>query len=106
MISTDILILGCGWAGISATYHLLRKGVKDVVCIDSDTAPGGLMKTVELNGIIVNGFNPEDYADALEELLTDEKLWLKLSRNGLEFVKQFNYIEIAKKYVSIVSELL
>ena len=46
------MILGCGWAGISATYHLLRKGVKDVVCVDGDTAPGGLMKTVELNGFI------------------------------------------------------
>jgi len=52
MISTDISILGCGWAGISAAYHLLRNGVKDVVCVDSDTALGGLMKTVELNGFI------------------------------------------------------
>ena len=58
------------------------------------------------NGIRVNSFNPQDYANALEKLLTDEELWLKLSRNGLEFVKQFEYIEIAKKYVSIVSELL
>jgi glycosyltransferase involved in cell wall biosynthesis len=58
------------------------------------------------NGIRVNGFNLEDYADALEKLLTDEELWLKLSRNGLEFVKQFNYIEIAERYVSIISELL
>lgn len=58
------------------------------------------------NGIRVNGFNPEDYANALEKLLADEELWLKLSRNGLEFVKQFDYIEIAKRYVSIVSESL
>ena len=58
------------------------------------------------NGIRVDSFNPEDYADALEKLLTDEELWLKLSRNGLEFVKQFDYIEIAKRYISIISELL
>jgi len=58
------------------------------------------------NGIRVNSFNPEDYANALEKLLTDEELWLKLSRNGLEFVKRFDYIEIAKRYVSIISELL
>ncbi len=58
------------------------------------------------NGIRVNSFNPPDYADALEKLLTDEELWLKLSRNGLEFVKQFDYVEIAKRHVSIVSELL
>jgi glycosyltransferase involved in cell wall biosynthesis len=57
------------------------------------------------NGIRVGSFNPEDYANALEKLLTDEELWLELSRNGLEFVKQFDYIEIAKRYISI-SELL
>jgi glycosyltransferase involved in cell wall biosynthesis len=58
------------------------------------------------NGIRVNSFNPEDYANALENLLTDEGLWLKLSRNALEFVKQFNHIEIAKRYVNTISELL
>jgi glycosyltransferase involved in cell wall biosynthesis len=58
------------------------------------------------NGIRVNSFNPEDYANALEKLLADEELWLKLSRNGLEFIKRFDYIEIAKRYVSIISELL
>jgi glycosyltransferase involved in cell wall biosynthesis len=58
------------------------------------------------NGIRVDSFNPQDYANALEKVLTDEELWLKLSRNGLEFVKRFDYIEIAKKYISIISELL
>jgi len=58
------------------------------------------------NGIRVNSFNPEDYAKALEKLLADEELWLELSRNGLEFVKQFDYIEIAKRYISIINELL
>jgi glycosyltransferase involved in cell wall biosynthesis len=58
------------------------------------------------NGIRVGSFNPEDYANALKKLLTDEELWLKISRNGLEFVKQFDYIEIAKRYISIISELL
>jgi len=58
------------------------------------------------NGIRVNSFDPRDYANALERLLLDEELWLRLSRNGLEFVKQFDYIEIAKKYVSIIREVL
>jgi protoporphyrinogen oxidase len=52
MISADILILGCGWAGVSAAYHLLSRGMRDVMCIDSDGAPGGLMKTIELNGFV------------------------------------------------------
>jgi glycosyltransferase involved in cell wall biosynthesis len=58
------------------------------------------------NGIRVGSLNPEDYANALEKLLIDEELWLKLSRNGFEFVKQFDYIEIAKRYISIINELL
>ena len=58
------------------------------------------------NGIRVDSFDPRDYANALERLLLDEELWLRLSRNGLEFVKQFDYIEIAKKYVSIIREVL
>lgn len=58
------------------------------------------------NGIRVDSFNPEDYSNAMEKLLTDEEMWLKLSKNGLEFVKQFNYIEIAKKYANLVSKHL
>ena len=58
------------------------------------------------NGIRVDSFDPRDYANALERLLLNEELWLRLSRNGLEFVKQFDYIEIAKKYVSIIREVL
>jgi len=38
-------------------------------------------------------------------LLTDEELWLRLSRNGLEFVKQFDYVEVARKYLNIVREI-
>jgi len=34
------------------------------------------------NGIRVNSFNPEDYASALEKLLTDKELWLELSKMG------------------------
>jgi hypothetical protein len=48
------------------------------------------------NGIRVNSFNPEDYANALEKLLSNEELWLKLSRNGQEFIKRFDYVKIAK----------
>jgi glycosyltransferase involved in cell wall biosynthesis len=58
------------------------------------------------NGIRVNSFGSEDYANALEKLLIDEELWLKLSKNGREFIKQFSHIEIAKKYIDFIRELL
>ena len=60
----------------------------------------------DFNGIRVNSYNPEDYANALEKLLRDEELWLKLSRNGLEFVKRFDYVEIAKRYINVIHEIL
>jgi len=58
------------------------------------------------NGIRVSSFNPEDYANALEKLLLNEELWLKLSRNGLEFVKQFDHVRIAKEYEAIIKKVL
>jgi glycosyltransferase involved in cell wall biosynthesis len=60
----------------------------------------------DFNGIRVNSFSSEDYANALEKLLIDEELWLKLSKNGREFVKKFDYVEIAKKYIDLIRELL
>ena len=57
------------------------------------------------NGLRVHSLHPRDYAAALERLLTDQELWLKLSRNGREFVKQFNYIEIANKYINLIKNL-
>jgi len=54
----------------------------------------------------VNSYDPDDYASALEKLLLGEMLWVKLSRNSLEFVKQFNYIEVAGKYIDVIREVL
>jgi len=58
------------------------------------------------NGVRVGSFNPVDYANALERLLGDEGLWLTLSRNGLEFVKRFDYVNVAKRYLNLISRLL
>jgi len=57
------------------------------------------------NGLRAHRPDPRDYAAALERLLTDQELWLKLSRNGREFIKQFNYIEIANKYINLIKNL-
>ena len=57
------------------------------------------------NGIRVNSYDPMDYADALENLLRNEELWLSLHSNGLRFVKQFDHISVTRKYLDIVSEV-
>ncbi len=58
------------------------------------------------NGIRVNSFNPVDYANALEKLLGNHELWLNLSRNALDFARKYNYIEIARKYIDLIKEIL
>jgi glycosyltransferase involved in cell wall biosynthesis len=57
------------------------------------------------NGIRVNSYDPRDYADALESLLRDEELWLRLHSNGLRFVKQFDHISVTKKYLDIIGKV-
>jgi glycosyltransferase involved in cell wall biosynthesis len=97
------LILPSSYETLSyVTLEAMARGTPVVV---SNAVPEEVVIN-NFNGIRVGSFNPEDYANALEKLLADEELWLELSRNGLEFIKRFDYIEIAKRYVSIISELL
>lgn len=58
------------------------------------------------NGLRINSLDPKAYTGALEKLLTDNELWETLKRNGLGFVKQFDYIDVAKKYLSLIDSLV
>jgi len=58
------------------------------------------------NGIRVNSYNPIDYANALERLLKDEKLWLRLSQNEQEFVRQFDHVNIASRYLELIRRFM
>lgn len=57
------------------------------------------------NGLKVNSLNPMEYAKALEHLLRNKDLWLNLSRNALEYVKRFDHIEIARKYLQVSNSI-
>ena len=53
MPSVDVVVLGCGWAGILASYFILRKNPNlKVVCIEASSTPGGLFKSQYVNGFI------------------------------------------------------
>jgi len=39
-------------------------------------------------------------------LLRDEEMWQSLSKNGVEFVKKFDYVEVAKRYEDIFKRLI
>ncbi|WP_446026514.1 NAD(P)-binding protein [Corynebacterium sanguinis] len=39
-LAADVVVIGAGQAGLSATFHLKRRGV-DHLTLDASTAPGG-----------------------------------------------------------------
>lgn len=47
----DVVILGCGWAGIAAAYSILNKRANlSIVCIDKSNKLGGLLRSETING--------------------------------------------------------
>jgi len=58
------------------------------------------------NGIRLNSYDPIDYANALDRLLKDEKLWLRLSQNGQVFVRQFDHVNIASRYLELIHRFM
>ena len=60
----------------------------------------------EYNGLVINGLDLIDYANALEKILREEDLWVNMSRNELYFVNQFDYVKVARKYEELLKELI
>ncbi|MEM1830770.1 MAG: hypothetical protein QXJ64_04080 [Thermosphaera sp.] len=53
----------------------------------------------------VNTLNPVDYANTLERLLKDDELWTCIHRKALVYVKRFDYVEVAKKYLELINRV-
>jgi glycosyltransferase involved in cell wall biosynthesis len=85
-----------------STLEAMACGTPVVV---SSAVPGEVVVN-GYNGVVVSGLNYLDYADALERILRDEDLWVNMSRNELNHVNKFNYINIAKKYEELLNELI
>jgi len=51
MMYADLIVLGCGWAGVLVAEKYCNASV---ICIDKDVELGGLLKTVNVNGFTVD----------------------------------------------------
>lgn len=49
MITSDFIVLGCGWAGILASYYMLKRGLS-VTCIEREFTLGGLLRSEVIKG--------------------------------------------------------
>jgi len=92
-------------SGETFSYTVLEAMASGTPPVVSSTAPGDVVVN-GFNGVKVNSLDPVDYANALEKLLRDEDLWLRLSKNGVEFVKRFDYVEVARRYEGVFRRLL
>ena len=57
------------------------------------------------NGVRVGELSPRAFAEAVKALLTDEGLWRRLSRNGVEFARRFDAAEVARRYEEVIRKL-
>jgi len=92
-------------SGEAFSYTVLEAMASGTPPVVSSAVPGDVVVD-GFNGVRVDSLDPVDYANALEKLLRDGDLWLKLSRNGAEFVKRFDYVEVAKRYENVFRRLL
>jgi len=53
MIEVDVVILGCGWAGVLAAYRLAKHNVT-VLCLEKEQKPGGLLRTEHYRGFVID----------------------------------------------------
>lgn len=58
------------------------------------------------NGYIVPAFKENEYVQKLDLLMSDEKLRLKMARNGRESIKRFNPKDIAQQWIVLFEKIM
>lgn len=92
-------------SGEAFPYTVIEAMACGTPTVVSSAVPGDVI-IHGYNGLRIESLNPVDYANALEMLLIDEDLWLNIHRAALSFVKRFDHIRIARKYVDIFNGIV
>lgn len=90
-----IYILGAGPAGLAAAYTLTQQGIP-VVVVERDTRVGGLAKSIEYEGFILD-FGPHRFFTKLPPVL---KLWHQVLGGDQVTVNRLTRIYYGGKYFS------
>jgi oxygen-dependent protoporphyrinogen oxidase len=69
--TTEYLILGAGLSGLSSAYRLQKEG-KDLLIVDKNLQPGGVIRSVEKSGYLMDfGANSAAMTPELNEMIED-----------------------------------
>jgi len=66
-----------------------------IPCVATDIAVEGMNLTNGHN--IMQANTPEEFAQAVIRTYSDEQLWMKLSHNGLKFIKEYYSFDVIKR---------
>jgi D-inositol-3-phosphate glycosyltransferase len=69
---------------------------------------GGLVYVVDdgVTGILVEGWNPADYAEVLDRLLSDEGLRKKMGEASVVWAKRFSWDATVRRYLELYKGVL
>lgn len=90
-----IYILGAGPAGLAAAYHLTKQG-QPIVVVERDARVGGLAKSFEYKGFILD-YGPHRFFTKIPPVL---KLWNEVLGNDQVTVNRLTRIYYGGKYFS------
>jgi len=92
--NVEALIIGCGPAGMAAALALKGSGIKDLLIIEREDAPGGILLQCIHNGFGLKAFNEEltgpEYAERYINSVNDNKIEILLNTSALDIVDNGN----------------
>jgi len=100
----DAFVLFSAWEGFGIVVIEAMASGLPVIVSDRGSLPT-LVKNGE-NGLIAKFPDVDGLRDKIELLFSDKRLENKIRKNGLKFVKNFEYSNVAKRFESLYYEAI
>ncbi len=92
MLNKELVIIGAGPAGLAAAVRAHEKGVSDILILERDDAPGGILNQCIHNGFGLHTFKEEltgpEYAERFIEQAHDLGIEIKLNTMVLDITRE------------------
>lgn len=106
------VIIGAGCAGLAAAATLKKKGVQDVLVLEKDAEPGGILQQCIHNGFGLQTFHEQlsgpEYAERLTRQAQEENVEMKFNTMvmSLRPDRTLTYVNPAEGYTTISADAI